>query len=164
LVLIFQTSSAIDNLTKVRPLASIHIIIPHSALTHLIEALNVYFQSLPLLISSPNCLCKAHQKPEKEAAFQRGLSMAMGVWKGRLRYEKNNNSDDNYMEIKSDQAAVATVDGGTSSTSVWSARLRKASIASSRKTSGSTARKVDSINNTSAHSKVEYHSKELTDE
>jgi 2-keto-3-deoxy-galactonokinase len=90
--------------------------------------------------------------------------MAMGVWKGRLRYEKNNNSDDNYMEIKSDQAAVATVDVGTGSTSVWSTRLRKASIASSRKTSGSTATKVDSINNTLDHSKVPFHSKEVTDE
>ena len=89
--------------------------------------------------------------------------MAMGVWRGRLRYEKNNNNDDNCMEIKSAQEDVATVDQGTGSTSVWSTRLRKASIASSRKTSGSTARKVDSINNTSAHSKVEYHSKELTD-
>ena len=90
--------------------------------------------------------------------------MAMGVWRGRLRYQRNNNDDDNYMEINRAQEDVATVDGGTSSTSVWSARLRKASIASSRKTSGSPTTRVDSINNTMDHSKVPFHSKEVTDE
>jgi len=90
--------------------------------------------------------------------------MAMGVWRGRLRYEKNNNSDGNRMEIKGIQMDVATVDGGTGSTSVWSTRLRKASIASSRKTSGFSTTRVDSIHNTLDHSKVPFHSKEVTDE
>ena len=92
--------------------------------------------------------------------------MAIGVWRGRLRHGSNNNSDDNCMEIKSAQEDVATVDQGTGSTSVWSTRLRKASITTSGKTSGSTATKVDSMKNTLDHSKVkaEYHSKEVTNE
>lgn len=90
--------------------------------------------------------------------------MAMGVWRGRLRYEKNNNSHDNCMEIKAAQADVATVDVGTGSTSVWGPRLRKASIPSSKKTLGSTATKVDSVNNTLDHSKVECPSREVTNE